>query len=154
MKASLLKKLNLIIEEANAFKDKNNFQKAIKKFQEALYFINDKVKEVEDKNTEIDNIKNAINQTYSVQVDDIVQGAIILTAQKKFDKAKEEFQNALKFVNNIDDSELQEAEIDEINKQISENEIEQFMTKGFELKIPIYDNKRIVYMDEIIFFLA
>ncbi len=134
MKASLLKKLNLIIEEANAFKDKNNFQKAIKKFQDALYFINDKVKEEEDINTEIDNIKNAINQTYSVQVDNIVQGAIRLTAQKKFDKAKEEFQNALKVVNNIDDPDLQEAEIDEINKIISENEIEQLMTKGFELK--------------------
>ncbi len=132
MKASLLKKLNLIIEEANAFKDQNNFQKAIKKFQEALYFINDKVKE--DKKTEIDNIKNAINQTYSVQVDDVVQGAIRLTAQKKFVKAKEEFQNALKVVNNIDDPDLQEAEIDEINKLISENEIEQLMTKGFELK--------------------
>ncbi|NVM37190.1 MAG: tetratricopeptide repeat protein [Candidatus Lokiarchaeota archaeon] len=134
MKASLLKKLNLIIEEANAFKDKNNFQKAIKKFQEALYFINDKVKEEQDKNTEIDNIKNAINQAYSVQVDNIVQGAIRLTAQKKFDKAKEEFQNALKTVGNIDDSDLQEAEIDEINKLIGENEIEKLMTKGTELK--------------------
>jgi len=134
MKASLLKKLNLIIEEANAFKDKNNFQKAIKKFQEALYFINDKVKEEGDKNTEIDNIKNAINQTYSVQVDIIVQGAIRLTAQKKFNKAKEEFQKALKAVENIDDLDLQEAEKDEINKLISENEIEQLMKKGTELK--------------------
>ncbi len=134
MKPSLLKKLNLIIEEANAFKDKNNFQKAIKKFQEAINFINEKVKEEEDKNTEIINIKNAINQTYSVQVDNVVQGAIRLTAQKKFNKAKEEFQDALKFVDNIDDPELQEAELDEINKLIKENEIEQLMTKGFELR--------------------
>ncbi|TKJ23026.1 MAG: hypothetical protein CEE43_04735 [Promethearchaeota archaeon Loki_b32] len=135
MKPSLLKKLNLIIEEANAFKNKNNFQKAIKKFQEAITFINEKVKEEEDKNTEIINIKNAINQTYSVQVDNVVQGAIRLTAQKKFDKAKEEFQNALKVVDDIDDPDLQEAELDEINKLIKENEIEQLMTKGFELKI-------------------
>ncbi|MCK4780853.1 MAG: tetratricopeptide repeat protein, partial [Candidatus Lokiarchaeota archaeon] len=71
---------------------------------------------------------------YSVQVDNVVQGAIRLTAQKKFDKAKEEFQNALKIVNNIDDHDLREAEIDEINKLISENEIEQLMTKGVELK--------------------
>ena len=134
MKPSLLKKLNLIIEEANAFKDKNNFQKAIKKFQEAINFINEKVKEEEDKNTEIINIKNAINQTYSVQVDNIVQGAIRLTAQRKFDKAKEEFQNALKVVDNIDDLDFKEAEIDEINKLIRENEIEQLMTKGVELK--------------------
>ena len=134
MKPSLLKKLNLIIEEANAFKDKNNFQKAIKKFQEAINFINEKVKEEEDKNTEIINIKNAINQTYSVQVDNIVQGAIRLTAQRKFDKAKEEFQNALKVVDNIDDLDFKDAEIDEINKLIRENEIEQFMTKGVELK--------------------
>lgn len=134
MKPSLLKKLNLIIEEANAFKDKNNFQKAIKKFQEAINFINEKVKEEEDKNTEIINIKNAINQTYSVQVDNVVQGAIHLTAQRKFDKAKEEFQNALKVVDNIDDLDFKEAEIDEINKLIRENEIEQLMTKGVELK--------------------
>lgn len=134
MKPSLLKKLNLIIEEANAFKDKNNFQKAIKKFQEAINFINEKVKEEEDKNTEIINIKNAINQTYSVQVDNIVQGAIRLTAQRKFDKAKEEFQNALKVVDNIDDLDFKDAEIDEINKLIRENEIEQLMTKGVELK--------------------
>ena len=134
MKPSLLKKLNLIIEEANAFKDKNNFQKAIKKFQEAINFINEKVKEEEDKNTEIINIKNAINQTYSVQVDNVVQGAIRLTAQRKFDKAKEEFQKSLKVVDNIDDLDFKDAEIDEINKLIRENEIEQFMTKGVELK--------------------
>jgi len=134
MKASILKKLNLIIEEANAFKDKNNFQKAIKKFQEALDFIDLKVKEEEDKNTEIENIKNAINQTYSVQVDNVIQGAIRLTAQKKFDKANEEFQNALKIVENIDDPILRKAEKDDINKLINENEIEQLLTKGLELK--------------------
>ena len=134
MKASILKKLNLIIEEANAFKNKNNFSKAIKKLQEALDFINLKVKEEGDKNTEIESIKNAINQTYSVQVDNVIQGGIHLTAQKKFDKAKEEFQNALKIVENIDDPALKLAEIDEINKLISENEIEQLLTNGLVLK--------------------
>ena len=134
MKASILKKLNLIIEEDNAFKYKNNFSKAIKKLQEALDFINLKVKEEGDKNTEIESIKNAINQTYSVQVDNVIQGGIHLTAQKKFDKAKEEFQNALKIVENIDDLALKLAEIDEINKLISENEIEQLLTNGLVLK--------------------
>ncbi|MFX1391724.1 MAG: tetratricopeptide repeat protein [Promethearchaeota archaeon] len=134
MKASLLKKFNLIIEEANAFKDKNNFQKAIIKFQEALNFVNDKVKEEKDKKTEIENIKNAINQTYSIQIDNIVQGGIRLTAQKKFDKAKEEFQNALLIVENMDDADLQDVEKDEISKLISENEIEKLMIKGIELK--------------------
>ena len=134
MKASILKKLNLIIEEANAFKNKNNFSKAIKKLQEALDFINLKVKEEGDKNTEIESIKNAINQTYSVQVDNVIQGGIHLTAQKKFDKAKGEFQNAIKIVENIDDPALKLAEIDEINKLISENEIEQLLTNGLVLK--------------------
>lgn len=134
MKASILKKLNLIIEEANAFKNKNNFSKAIKKLQEALDFINLKVKEEVDKNTEIESIKNAINQTYSVQVDNVIQGGIHLTAQKKFDKAKGEFQNAIKIVENIDDPALKLAEIDEINKLISENEIEQLLTNGLVLK--------------------
>jgi tetratricopeptide (TPR) repeat protein len=134
MKASILKKLNLIIEEANALKNKNNFSKAIKKFQEALNFINLKVKEEEDKDTEIENIKNAINQTYSVQVDNVIQGGIHHTAQKRFDKAKEEFQNAVKIAENIDDIILKNAEVDDINKLISENEIEQFLTNGLELK--------------------
>ncbi|MFW9971463.1 MAG: tetratricopeptide repeat protein [Candidatus Odinarchaeota archaeon] len=134
MKASILKKLNLIIEEANALKDKNNFSKAIKKFQEALNFIDLKVKEEEDKNTEIENIKNAINQTYSVQIDDVIQGGIHFTAQKKFDEAKKEFQKALKIVEDIDDPTLKLAEKDEISKLISENEIEQLLTNGLMLK--------------------
>jgi tetratricopeptide (TPR) repeat protein len=134
MKASLLKKLNLIIEEANAFKDKNKFQKAIQKFQEALDFINNKVSDPEDKNTEIESIKNAVNQTYSVQVDNIVTHAIQFTAQKKFDKAKYEFQKALQFVEKIDDPDLKTAENDEINKLISENEIEKLLVEGLELK--------------------
>ncbi|MFX1242905.1 MAG: tetratricopeptide repeat protein [Promethearchaeota archaeon] len=134
MKASTLKKLNLLIEEANALKDKNNFSKAIKKLQEALDFINLKVKEEEDKVTEIENIKNVINQTYSVQVDSVIQVGIHHTAQKRYDKAKEEFQNALKIIENIDDVQLKNAEVDEINKLISENDIEQLLAGGLELK--------------------
>ncbi len=134
MKASVLKKLNLLIEEANDLKNKNNFSKAIKKLHEALDFINLKVKEEEDKNAEIETIKSAINQTYSVQADNIIQGGIHLTAQKKFDKAKEEFQKGIKIVENIDDPTLKLAEIDEINKLISENEIEQLFTNGIVLK--------------------
>ncbi len=134
MKASILKKLNLIIEEANALKDKNSLSKAIKKFQEAIDFINLKVKEEEEKNIEIENIKNAINQAYSVQLDNIIQSGIHFTAQKKFDKAKEEFQNALKLVENIDDPSLKLVEIDEINKLISESEIEKLLTSGLTLK--------------------
>ncbi|MFX1365002.1 MAG: tetratricopeptide repeat protein [Promethearchaeota archaeon] len=134
MKASLLKKLNVIIEEANAFKDNNDFNKAIRKLKEALNFVNDKVKEEREKNTEIENIKNAINQTYSIQIDNVVQGGIRFTAQKKFEKAKEELQNALMIVENIDDPNLQKAEKEEINKLISENEIEKLMAKGIDLK--------------------
>ncbi|MFX0040642.1 MAG: tetratricopeptide repeat protein [Promethearchaeota archaeon] len=134
MKASILKKLNQIIEEANALKDKNNFSKAIKKFHEALDFINLKVKEEEDKDTEIENIKNAINQTYSVQVDSVIQGGIHFTAQKKFDKAKEEFLNAVKIVENIYDPTLRIVEIDEINKLIRENEVEELLSKGLASK--------------------
>ncbi|MFX1379459.1 MAG: tetratricopeptide repeat protein [Promethearchaeota archaeon] len=134
MKASILKKLNQIIEEANALKDKNNFSKAIKKFQEALEFINLKVKEEEDKKTEIENIKNAINQTYSIQVDNIIQGGIHFTAQRKFDKAKEEFLNAVKIVEKIYDPALRILEIDEINKLLRENEIEELLAKGLESK--------------------
>ncbi|MFW9827599.1 MAG: tetratricopeptide repeat protein [Candidatus Thorarchaeota archaeon] len=134
MKASILKKLNIIIEAANAYKDKNDFNNAIKKFHEAIEFINEKVAEEEDKNTEIENIENAINQTYSVQVDSIIQGAIRFTAQKKYDEAKKEFQRGLEIVEIISDPFLKEAEKEDINKLISENEIEQLFTNGLELK--------------------
>ncbi|MFX1385192.1 MAG: tetratricopeptide repeat protein [Promethearchaeota archaeon] len=134
MKASILKKLNVIIEGANAHKDKNDFQKAIKKFHEAIDFINEKVKEEEDKSTEIENIENAINQTYSVQSDNIIQGGIRFTAQKKYEEAKKEFQKALEVIESISDPFLKETEKEDIDKLISENEIEQLFNKGLELK--------------------
>ncbi len=37
MKPSVLKKLNLIIEEANRLKDKTKFQKAIDKFEQEFF---------------------------------------------------------------------------------------------------------------------
>lgn len=130
MKASVLKKLNLIIEEGNSFKNRNEFQKAIKKFNEAINFINSKVTAPEDKNTEIANIKNAINQTYSVEINNVIQEAIGLTAQKEFDKAKEIIQKAMKITNIIDDLDLKDAEKLEIKKLMSKNEIEQLLDAG------------------------
>ncbi|MFX1390458.1 MAG: tetratricopeptide repeat protein [Promethearchaeota archaeon] len=134
MKASILKKLNQFIEEANDLRDKNNFQKAVKKLFEAIDFINEKVKEEEDKVTEIENLRNAINQTYSVQVDNVIQGGIRFTAQKKYDKADQEFQKALEIVENINDTFLKEAEKEDIKKLVGENEIERLLTNGLDLK--------------------
>ncbi|MHA2037001.1 MAG: hypothetical protein ACW98X_11235, partial [Promethearchaeota archaeon] len=88
MKPSILKKLNLIIEEANTLKDKNKFQKAINKFEQALNFVNIKVDEPSEKKVEVENIKNAINQTYSVEINSIIQESINLTAAKDYENAK------------------------------------------------------------------
>jgi len=134
MKASILKKLNIIIEEANSLKNKNKFEKALNKFQEAINFINLKVGEPEDKKIEIQNIKNAINQTYSVQIDQVIEDSIHLTAQKEFKNAKESFQNALKIAKKIDDADLRDTEIEEINLMINENELEQIINEGVKLR--------------------
>jgi len=134
MKASILKKLNLMIEEANAFKDKNKYQKAIDKLHEAIDFINEKVKEPEDKETEINNIKNVINQTYSVEVNDYIQQAIRLVSQKEFDKAYENFQEALKVADNIDDPDFKETEVQEVNKLNNEAKLKELIIDAVNLR--------------------
>ncbi|MFX1574362.1 MAG: tetratricopeptide repeat protein [Promethearchaeota archaeon] len=134
MKASTLKKLNLIIEEANALKDKNKFQKAISKFNQALNFINIKVTDPKDKNVEIENIKNAINLTYSVEISSILQEGINLKNQREFTRAEEKFHQALKIADKIDDADLKNADKREINSMLSENEIDQLVEKGLILR--------------------
>jgi len=134
MKPSVLKKLNLIIEEANALKDKNKFQKAIGKFEQALNFINIKVDEVSDKKIEIENIKNAMNQTYSVEINNVIQESIRLTAQKEFEQARTSFQKALKICEKIDDEDLKDTEKSEIYELISEIDIQELLIKGIKLR--------------------
>jgi len=134
MKPSILKKLNLIIEEANALKDKNKFQKAIDKFEQALNFINIKVDEPSDKKIEIENIRNAMNQTYSVEINNVIQEAIRLTAQKEFEHARTSFQRALKISEKIDDEDLKDAEKSEIYELVSEIDIQELLIKGIKLR--------------------
>ena len=62
MKPSVLKKLNLIIEEANILKNKSKFQKAIDKFEQALNFIKIKVDELSDKKNRVSKIIKADKQ--------------------------------------------------------------------------------------------
>ena len=134
MKPSVLKKLNLIIEEANALKDKNKFQKAIAKFEQALNFINIKVDEPSDKKIEIENIKNAINQTYSVEINYVIQEAIRLTYQKQFEQARTSFQRALKICEKIDDEDLKNMEKSEIYELIIEIDIQEQLVRGVKLR--------------------
>ncbi|MFW9940064.1 MAG: tetratricopeptide repeat protein [Candidatus Thorarchaeota archaeon] len=134
MKPSVLKKLNLIIEEANTLKDKNKFQKAIDKFEQALNFINIKVDEPSDKKVEIENIRNAINQTYSVEVNNVIQEAIQLTSQKEFEQARNSFQRALKICENIDDEDHRDVEKSEIYELIIEIDIQEQLIRGMKLR--------------------
>jgi tetratricopeptide (TPR) repeat protein len=135
MKPSLLKKLNLIIEEANALKDKSKFQKAIEKFEQALNFINIKVDEPSEKKTEIETIKNAMNQTYSVEINSFIQESIRLTALKEFEKAKVNFKKGIRIAKDkITDVDLKNAEIEEINELLNEIEIEQILLKGIKIR--------------------
>ncbi len=134
MKPSILKKLNLIIEEANTLKNKSKFQKAIDKFEQALNFINIKVDEPSDKKIEIENIKNAMNQTYSVEINNVIQESIRLTAQKEFEQARTSFQKALKICEKIDDEDLKDTEKSEIYELISEIDIQELLIKGIKLR--------------------
>ena len=134
MKPSVLKKLNLIIEEANILKNKSKFQKAIDKFEQALNFINIKVDELSDKKIEIANIRNAMNQTYSVEINNFIQESIRLTAQKEYNQARINFQTALKICDKIDDEDLKGVEKDEINELISEIDIQELLIKGIRLR--------------------
>ena len=135
MKPSILKKLNLIIEDANALKDKNEFQKSIDKFEQALNFINIKVDEPSEKKTEVENIKNAINQTYSVEINNIIQESIRLTALKEYEKAKTNFKKGIRIAKeNITDKDLREAEINDLDEFINEIEIEQLILKGIQIR--------------------
>ncbi|MHA2121377.1 MAG: tetratricopeptide repeat protein [Promethearchaeota archaeon] len=134
MKPSTLKKLNLIIEEANELKNKNKFQKAIDKFEQALNFTNIKVDEPSEKRVEIENIKNAINQTYSVEIGYVIQESIQMKAQKEYEKVKETYRKALKICEKIDDPELRKAEIEEINGLLLEIDIEKIIINGIALR--------------------
>ena len=134
MKASILKKLNMIIEEANALKNKNKFESAIKKFQQAISFINIKVVEPQDKKIEISNIKNAINQTYSIQIDTVIIESIRFAAKKEFKKTEKLFQDALRIAVKIDNIDLKNAEIEEIKLLIRENELEEILLDGIKLR--------------------
>ncbi|MFW9867910.1 MAG: tetratricopeptide repeat protein, partial [Candidatus Thorarchaeota archaeon] len=134
MKPSILKKLNSIIEEANALKDKSKFQKAIDKFGQALNFINIKVDDPNDKRVEIENIKNAINQTYSVEINNIVEEAVQMTAQNEFEKAKDNYQKALEICEKIDDLSIKEDHISEIEDLISVIQIKKLTSEGIRLR--------------------
>jgi tetratricopeptide (TPR) repeat protein len=134
MKPSIIKKLNQIIEEANAFKDKNKFQKAIDKFEQALNFINIKVDDLNDKKIEIANIRNAMNQTYSTEINNIIQESIRLTAQMEYEKARVNFKNALRICEKIDDDDLKRVEKQEINELISEIDIQEILINGIKLR--------------------
>lgn len=133
MKPSILKKLITIIEEANTLKDKNKFQKSIEKFEQALNFINIKVDEPSEKKAEIENIKNAINQTRSVEISHLIQESTRLISLKEYEKAKTNFKKGIRIANEkISDQELRDAEIAEINELIKEVEIEQIILKGIK----------------------
>ncbi len=135
MKPSVLKKLNLIIEEANALKDKTKFQKAVEKFEQALNFINIKVDEPSEKKIEVENIKNAINQTYAVEVNSIIQESTRLTALREFDKAIINFKKGIRIARDkISDIDLKNAEIDEINELMNKIEIEKKILMGIKIR--------------------
>jgi len=134
MKPSILKKLNLIIDEANALKNKNKFQKAIDKFEQALNFINIKVDEPSDKKIEIANIRTAMNQTYSVEISNYIQESIHLTAQKEYNQARTNFQTALKICDKINDDDLKTAEKNDINELLKEIDIQEILIRGIRLR--------------------
>ncbi|MHA1883781.1 MAG: tetratricopeptide repeat protein [Promethearchaeota archaeon] len=134
MKPSTLKKLNLIIEEANELKNKNKFQKSIDKFEQALNFINIKVDDPSEKRVEINNIKNAVNQTHFVEITYALQKADPFRAQGDYEKVKKIYNEAMQLCVKIDDVELKGDVIDDIQSLLLEIEIEQTVIRGITLR--------------------
>ncbi|MHA2401034.1 MAG: tetratricopeptide repeat protein [Promethearchaeota archaeon] len=134
MKPSTLKKLNLIIEEANELKNKNKFQKSIDKFEQALNFINIKVDDPREKRVEINNIKNAVNQTHFVEITYALQKADPFRAQGDYEKVKKIYNEAMQLCVKIDDVELKGDVIDDIQSLLLEIEIEQTIIRGITLR--------------------
>ncbi len=85
----------------------------------------------ENENEEIDNIKGLVNQVYIAQANVVLEEGKELLTQKKYDDAREVFNEAMKITNKMYVSEETEKEINLIKNYLYQAEMKQVVAEGF-----------------------
>ncbi|MBN1803012.1 MAG: tetratricopeptide repeat protein [Candidatus Lokiarchaeota archaeon] len=115
-KSSIDKKIKPIVKESIVLSTKKQYTEAIRKLREVLSIIRDKVKEPEEQKEELEKIKERINSTYLLEIEDIIKKTEELVNQKKFNNAIEEYNKASTITINISDPHLSETQANRIEK--------------------------------------
>ena len=85
----------------------------------------------EKENEEIDKIKGLVNQVYIAQTDEVLEEGKELLSQKKYDEARDLFNEAMKITNKMYVSEETEKEINVIKNYLYQAEMKQVVAEGF-----------------------
>ncbi|MHA1255621.1 MAG: tetratricopeptide repeat protein [Promethearchaeota archaeon] len=108
-----------------------------KKFEEAVgemysaLSIAKNMSPAENENEEIDKIKGLVNQTYIAQTKVVLEEGKELLTQKKYDDARDVFNEAMKITNKMYVSEETEKEINLIKNYLYQAEMKQVVAEGF-----------------------
>ena len=85
----------------------------------------------ENENKEIDKIKGLVNQVYIAQTNEVLEEGKVLLTQKKYDEARDVFNEAMKITNKMYVSEETEKEINIIKNYLYQAEMKQVVAEGF-----------------------
>jgi len=85
----------------------------------------------ENENEEIDKIKGLVNQVYIAQTNEVLEEGKELLTQKKYDDAREVFNEAMKITNKMYITEETEKEINLIKNYLYQAEMKQVVAEGF-----------------------
>lgn len=85
----------------------------------------------ENENEEIDKIKGLVNQVYIANTNEVLEGGKELLTQKKYEEARDVFNEAMKITNKMYVSEETEKEINVIKNYLYQAEMKQVVAEGF-----------------------
>ena len=85
----------------------------------------------ENENEEIDKIKGLVNEVYIAQTNDVLEEGKELLTQKKYDEARDIFNEAMKVTNKMYVSEETEKKINVIKNYLYQAEMKQVIAEGF-----------------------
>jgi tetratricopeptide (TPR) repeat protein len=106
--------VQLLIDKANQLKVEEKFNDAVEVYQEAL-IITEKYFESELKTADVINVKNLINQVFSIQIKPILERGKSHFDQNNFQDAVKEFENALEIAYQMYESPQKQIEVSQIN---------------------------------------
>jgi len=134
-------KVHLQIDKANQLKGEGKIDDAVEVYQEALKIIENYF-ESEMKTNDIVDLKNLINQVFSIKIKPILERGKLLFDQGNFSDAVKEFEIALEIADSMYDSPQKQSEISQINSIASKalnpvylERIKPIFDKGKELII-------------------